>query len=528
MRASKLYLHTLKEVPSEIEKISDKLLIRGSMMRKVGGTYAYLPLGYRVIEKVKTVFKKKLEEEGVQEFNILLPSDEKTYASLVKKDLKSYKELPFGFYQVKVGADEVDKKGSISFELITFDKDKEGVEAHFQYIHTIFEEIFKKCGLSVEKILDIHNKKEITSGKFMIFSEEGKEEIALCKSCGYKALKKRAMCGMDLANEEKEMKALEEVYTPNVKTIEQLNEFLDIEEAKLMKCLLLKGKDQFIAAFVRGDRELNLAKLETVLNVEPMTLSFAEGEDVERITSAKTGFAGPIGLKDVVIVVDAEVTKMKNAVAGANKTDYHIKNVNYKRDFKADVIADIIMIQEGDKCPKCDGHIEIQKGIELGRLKKLNTNYSKHVGTTYIDEDGKEKNVFMGSYSLHVTKTLAAIVDKYHDDHGILWPVSVAPFHVIISIVNKKKEEQLSLGERLYKELVDAGIEVLLDDRDERAGAKFKDADLLGIPIRIVVGKKAGEGVVEYKLRNEEEKEELSYNKALSNVLKTLKEAGIK
>ncbi|MCT4618547.1 MAG: His/Gly/Thr/Pro-type tRNA ligase C-terminal domain-containing protein [Marinisporobacter sp.] len=524
MRASKLYLHTLREVPSEIEKISEKLLIRGSMMRKVSGTYAYLPLGYRVIEKMKRIFRGILEREGLQEFSILVSADEKAYISLVKKDLKSYKELPFGFYQERTGKSDEDKKGSILFDMMTFDQDKEGLEKHFQHMHTIFEEMFKICGLHMKKVLDIHNNEEIISGKFTIVSDEGKEEIAICKSCGYKAVKKRAMCSIDLPNEEEE-KPLEDVYTPNVKTIEQLNEFLELEEAKLIKCLLLKGENKFIAAFVRGDRGLNSAKLETALNIEPMTLSFAEGEEVERITSAKTGFAGPIGLNDVILVVDREVTMMKNAVAGANKTDYHIKNVNYGRDFKADVIEDIITIKEGDKCPKCNEPIEIKKGIDLGKLRKLNTNGSENLGVTYIDEKGKEKNVFMGSYSLDVTKTLSAIINEHHDDNGILWPFSIAPFHVIISIVNKKKEEQVALGEKIYKELLDKNIEVLLDDRDERAGAKFKDADLIGIPIRIVVGKKAGEEIVEYKLRSGEEKIEISYEKAISNVIK---EVGIK
>ncbi|MCT4606245.1 MAG: His/Gly/Thr/Pro-type tRNA ligase C-terminal domain-containing protein [Marinisporobacter sp.] len=527
MRASKLYLHTLREVPSEIEKVSEKLLIRGSMMRKVGGTYVYLPLGYRVIEKMKKIFRGILEREGLQEFSILLPSDEKTYISLVKKDLKSYKELPFGFYQVKTGKSKEDKKGSILVDVITFHKDKEELEAHFQSMHTNFEEMFKTCGLKTKKVLDIHNKEEIISGKFVFISDEGKEEMAICKSCGYKALKKRAMCAINLPNEEKE-KSLEEVYTPNVKTIEQLNEFLELEEAKLIKCLLLKGKDQFIAAFIRGDRELNLAKLETALNIEPMTLSFAEGEEVERITSAKTGFAGPMGLKDVMVVVDPEVTSMKNAVAGANKTDYHIKNVNYGRDFKADLVEDIITIKEGDQCPRCKDLIEIKKGIELAALKKRNINGSENLGATYIDENGKEKNVLIGSYNLDITKILAAIINEHHDDEGILWPFSVAPFHVIISIVNKKKEEQIALGEKIYKELLERNIEVLLDDREKQAGAKFKDADLLGIPIRIVVGKKAGDEVVEYKLRNEEEKIEIPYDQAISNVLKLFKEVGIK
>ncbi|QXM07285.1 proline--tRNA ligase [Crassaminicella indica] len=523
MRASKLYLNTLKEVPSEIEKISEKLLIRAGIMRKVGGSYAYLPLGYRIIEKINKIAKEVFDEAGIQEFTMLSQASEELYAQLVKKDLKSYKQLPFGFYQVQTVCQNAEnKKGNINFSIVTFDKDLEGLNKHFEALHTYYEKIFKKCGLPTVQVKDIHNEEEILSGKFVRISDEGKEEIALCKDCGYKATRKRAKCIVDLPKQDEEMYPLEEVYTPNVKTIEELNKFLDVEEERLMKCLLLKGKDKFIAAFIRGDRDLNLTKLEDGLNLEPMELSFAEAEDVERITGAKTGFAGPIGIKDVTIVVDDEVVEMKNAIAGGNKTDYHIKNVNYERDFKADYIFDIKTIKEGDKCPKCNGHISIKRATQFGQIKKLKTDYSQQLGVTFIDELGKEKPVFMGNYILDITKILFGIVDANHDEGGIIWPMSVAPFHVIITVVNVKKEEQVLLGEKIYKELLDAGIEVLLDDRNERAGAKFKDADLLGIPIRITVGKKAGEGIVEYKIRNKEEKEEITYNQAVSNVLNML------
>lgn len=524
MRASKLYLNTLKEVPSEIEKISEKLLIRGGMMRKVGGSYAYLPLGHRVIEKIKKIFSSELNDAGLQEFTMSLIASEETYTNLVKKDLKSYKQLPFGFYEVQTGYEnEGNKKGDIKFNIITFDKDLEGLNTHFEEIHTYYENIFKKCGLLTEQVKDIHNEEEVLSGKFITISDEGKDEIVICKNCGYKATRKRAKCIVDLPKQDDEMYPLEEVYTPNVKTIEELNQFLDVEEEKLMKCLLLEGKDKFVAAFIRGDRDLNITKLEDALKLESMELTFAEAEDVERITGAKIGFAGPIGLKDVIVVVDDEVIKMKNAMAGGNKTDYHIKNVNYRRDFKADYIVDIKSIKEGDKCPSCQGHIEIQKGIEVGGIKKLKTEYSKDLGATFIGEDGKEQPVYMGKFTLDVTKTLSSIVNKHNDESGIVWPINVAPFKVIVSIVNVKKEEQVILGEKIYKELLNSDVEVLLDDRKERAGVKFKDADLLGIPIRITIGKKAGEGIVEYKVRNEEDKEELDCDEAIANVLKMLK-----
>ncbi|TCO69670.1 proline--tRNA ligase [Marinisporobacter balticus] len=520
MRASKIYLHTLKEVSSEIEKTSEKLLIRGSMMRKVGGSYAYLPLGNRVIEKINKIAKKVFDEAGIQEFTMLSPASEEIYTQLVKKDLKSYKQLPFGFYQVQTGCRNLEnKKGSIHFSIATFDKDLEGLNQHFEDLHTIYTEIFEKCGLPTVQVKDIHNAEEILSGKFVGFSDEGKEEIALCKECGYKATRKRARSIVDLPKQDAGMFPLEEVYTPNVKTIEELNQFLDVAEERLMKCLLLKGEDQFVAAFIRGDRDLNLTKLEDGLNLEPMTLTFAEAEDVERITGAKTGFAGPIGIKDVTIVVDDEVVQMKNAIAGGNKTDYHIKNVNYERDFKADYILDIKTIKEGDKCPNCNGHISIERANHLGEIKKLKTDYSQKIGATFIDAFGKEQPVFMGKYTLDITKVLSGIADAHHDESGIIWPMRVAPFHTIVTIVNAKKEEQVLLGEKIYKTLLDADIEVLLDDRNERAGAKFKDADLLGIPVSITVGKRAAEGIVEFKLRDQEEKQEITYDEAIGNVV---------
>lgn len=529
MKASKLYLHTLREAPSEIEKTSEKLLVRTGMVRKIEGSHVYLPLGYKVIRKIEEICRDVLENQGLQEFAMMAPYSEKNCNRIVKKDLKSYKELPFGFYQVGVGNKEgKSRKESMLLDAIVFDKNQEDLNHTFKNIDIYIDEIMGKCGIKFkERIEDRYNQEEELSNKFMVLSDEGKEEVAICTACKYKATKKYAKCHLDLVENDEEMLEVEEIHTPNVKTIEELNQFLDLSEKRLMKCLLLEGKDQFIAAFVRGDRELNEAKLEQALGLDAMELEFAKPEDVERITNAKTGFAGPIGLKDVTIVVDREIIHIKNGIAGANKTDYHVKNVNYGRDFKADYIVDIKKINGGDPCPKCKEVIKVQKGIEIGIINKFAMDHNA-LKATYKDESGKEKKVAMGSFRLDITKILDCIIGENHDENGVVWPLQVAPYHVIITIVNTKKEEQMDLGERLYKELLNSGIHVLLDDRAERAGVKFKDADLLGIPMRITVGKKAGEGIVEYKLRNEEDGEEITYNKALSNVLKRLKKEGIK
>ena len=297
--------------------------------------------------------------------------------------------------------------------------------------------------------------------------------------------------------------------------------FLGLDQKKTIKALLFvthddeSGKEEYVAAFVRGDRELNMIKLVNALNIPEHAIEFADEEKMSAATGCVGGFTGPMGLHDCKIVVDSELKGLKNLCAGANKADHHVKNVNYGRDYEGHIVTDIKMLKEGDPCPVCGAPVKHARGIEVGQVFKLGTKYSESMNAVYKDENQKDQLIVMGCYGIGVTRTLSAVVEQHHDDNGIIWPMSVAPYHVMITLVKPGDDEQAAVAEKIYDRLLRAGVEVLLDDRDERPGVKFKDADLLGIPVRITVGKRAAEGIVEYKLRREEEKTEKTVEEAI-------------
>jgi len=537
MRMSKLYIHTLREVPSDLDSSSLKLLLRAGMIRKFHqNQYVYLPLGYKVVNRIKQLTKDIIKDTFLE---ILIPdslaSGKDKFIQVARKDLKSYKELPLGFYCIqphfkeeKIIKQKALKSGeSIMMEGITLDADKENQNQDFSNVHELFEELLAKCGISILPVDDNFPTEEETLRQvYFAPTDCGRQLYVQCKACGYGATLQSAVCGEDTP--EKSMdQPLEEVHTPSVTTIDDLVQFMDTAAQGFIKCLLFKAENKFIAALLRGDRELNFKKLERILKISPDKLEFASPEEVKRITGAETGFAGPIGLKEAVMIADREVVVMKNATAGANKTDYHFKNVNYGRDYTSDKVADIGLIKEGDKCPICMDSLVFNHGMAVAGLEKSYLTDGKQ-SVKFIDEAGNEKLAGIGYFLLDISEIMAASVEQNHDENGILWPMSIAPYHVIITVVNVKEKEQMDLAVSLYDALCDSKIDVLLDDRDERAGVKFKDADLIGIPMRIVVGKKAGEGKVEYKLRGEDLREELKYHEALSKVLKELKKAGIK
>ena len=319
--------------------------------------------------------------------------------------------------------------------------------------------------------------------------------------------------------------AMEEVLTPGTKTIEDVANFLNLDKKQTIKALLFVTYDEegnengYVAAFVRGDRELNMTKLINALDIPEHAIEFADEEKMAAATGCVGGFTGPCGLHDCTIVVDSELPGLKNLCAGACKEDHHLINVNYGRDYKGDIITDLKVLQEGDPCPICGAPVKHARGIEVGQVFKLGTKYSESMGAMYVDENQKEQPIVMGCYGIGVTRTLAAVVEQHHDDNGIIWPMSVAPYHVIITLVKPDDEAQAAAAEKIYKALADARVEVLLDDRKERPGVKFKDADLLGIPVRITVGKLAGEGKVEYKLRRDADKEEITIDEAISRAI---------
>lgn len=573
MKLSKMYIRTLREDPKDAEIPSHIWLIRSGMIRKlVSGVYGFMPMGYRSLRKIEAIIREEMDKTGAEEIHMsaiqpaelwqesgrwfaygpemwrlkdrnnrefcLGPTHEEIFTDIIRNEVNSYKQLPLNLYQIQTKyRDEARPRFGLmrSREFVmkdaySFDKDFEGLDKSYAVMYEVYEKIFDRCGL-------VYRAVEADSGaiggnashEFTALSEVGESEIAYCECCDMAATVERAACVDDVAGDEKELE-IERVYTPGTKTIEAVAEFLGIDEKKTIKALLFDTYDEngkhkeYVAAFIRGDRELNMTKLVNVLGIPEHAIEFADEEKMGAATGAVGGFTGPLGLHECRIIADSEIVEAKNLCAGACEKDYHIKNVNYKRDYEADDVADIKLIKESDKCPQCGKPVKCARGIEVGQVFKLGVKYSESMGAYYKDENMMQRLIVMGCYGIGVTRTLAAIVEQHHDENGIIWPVSVAPYHVIITVVNMKDGEQVKLGEKIYSKLSNTGLEVLLDDRDERAGVKFKDADIIGIPIRITVGKRAVENIVEYKLRKEADKIEMSVEKAIESAKKYIEE----
>ncbi|SCG84128.1 prolyl-tRNA synthetase [Proteiniborus sp. DW1] len=572
MKMSKLYMPTLREVPSEAELPSHQLLLRAGMIRKlVSGVYSYLPLGIRVLKKIEQIVREEMDAIDSQEvlmsaiqpaelwkesgrwddfgpemFRLydrnqrefcLGPTHEEIFTDLIRHEIKSYKQLPLSLYQIQTKYRDEKRprfglmraREFIMKDAYTFDIDEEGMRKSYYDMWKAYEKIFTRCGLKFKVVEgDSGAMGGSDSHEFMAMSEYGESAIAYCDSCDYAATDEKANCLYEVKSTTEEKLQLERVHTPNAKTIEEVSKFFNTSHENFAKTLLYKAKDEVVAVVIPGNRELNEIKLVKVLGIPEHELMMADAETVKEVTGAEVGFAGPMNLKkDIKIIVDSRVTKMTNFIVGANETDYHIKNINYGRDFEGEVVEDILLVQEGDKCPKCGEPLKMDRGIEVGNIFQLGLKYSNALNATFLDENGKEQKIFMGSHGVGVTRTAAAVIEQCHDENGIIWPLSVAPYHVIITVVNVKSEEQVVLGERLYDELSKAGLEVLIDDRNERAGVKFKDADLIGIPIRITVGKRANEEIVEFSLRREGEKVEVNTSEIMDRVRAEFKQQGL-
>ena len=571
MRLSKMHLRTLREVPNEAEIPSHILLLRTGMIRKlVSGVYGYMPLGWRSVRKIEEIIREEMDRAGVQEIHMsavqpaelwqesgrwfaygpelwrlkdrngrdfcLGPTHEEIFTDIIRSDVSSYRQLPVNLYQIQTKyRDEARPRFGLmrSREFImkdaySFDRDQEGLDKSYQEMYDTYERIFTRCGLTFRPVeADTGAIGGSNSHEFTALSEVGESEIAYCEACDMAATVERAACVDAPASEEAELPT-EEVHTPGTKTIEEVADFLGIPQTKTMKALLFvtydeEGKENgYVAAFVRGDRELNMTKLVNALGIPEHSIEFADEEKMGAATGCVGGFTGPVGLHDCTIVADSELPGLKNLCAGACKVDYHMKNVNYGRDYKADIVTDIKTLKEGDPCPVCGAPVKHARGIEVGQVFKLGTKYSESMGAIYKDENQKDQLIVMGCYGIGVTRTLAAIVEQHHDENGIIWPISVAPYHAIITVMKPEDEVQAQTAERIYKELMDAGVEVLLDDRKERPGVKFKDADLLGIPVRLTVGRGAPEGKIEYKLRRDAEKEELSVDEGIARAIRLI------
>lgn len=572
MKLSKMHIKTLREVPAEAEIPSHILLLRTGMIRKLAsGIYGFMPFGWRSVRKIEDIIRQEMDAAGGQEIHMsaiqpaelwqesgrwfaygpelwrvkdrggrdfcLGPTHEEIFTDIVRNDVSSYRQLPMNLYQIQTKyRDEARPRFGLmrSREFImkdaySFDRDFEGLDKSYDEMYKAYEKIFTRCGLTFRPVeADTGAIGGSNSHEFTALSEVGESEIAYCEKCSMAATTERAEC-VDAAAETESMLALEEVNTPGTKTIDEVAAFLGLDKTKTIKALLFVTYDdegnekEYVAAFVRGDRELNMTKLINALNIPEHAIEFADEEKMSAVTGCVGGFTGPMGLHDCKIVVDSELPGLRNLCAGANKENYHIKNMNYGRDYEGDIVTDLKLLKEGDPCPVCGAPVKHARGIEVGQVFKLGTKYSEAMNAVYKDENQKDRLIVMGCYGIGVTRTLSAIVEQHHDENGIIWPMSIAPYHVIITLVKPGDEEQAAVAEKIYDELARAGVEVLLDDRNERPGVKFKDADLLGIPVRITVGKRAPEGIVEYKLRRDSDKEEKSVEEAIKAAVEIVK-----
>lgn len=564
MRMSELFLSTLREVPAEAETISHQLMLRAGIIRKLAaGVYSYLPLGYRVLRKVENIVREEMDSAGAQELlmSALLPAEsyqasgrwdvfganmfrlkdrnsrdfclgpthEEIFTDTVKSCLKSYRQLPVTLYQIQNKyRDEsrprfgiIRSREFVMKDAYSFDRTWEGLDESYDKMYHAYCKIFDRLGLDYI-VVDADSGAMGGSGsqEFMVKSEVGEDTICHCPACQYAANVEKAEC---IAVEVEKESALprEKIHTPNVKTIDELVNFLNTDSSKFVKTLIYSGGGKTVAVMVRGDREVNEVKLANHLGVSCDDLDLAAPNVVCEVTGANVGFAGPIGLK-IPVVMDKEVSFMSNFIVGANETDYHYINVNTE-DFEAEV-TDVRTIEPGDPCPKCGKPIVTTQGIEVGHIFKLGTKYTDALDCTYLDENSTPQTIIMGCYGIGVSRTIAAAIEQLSDENGIVWPLAIAPYQAIVVPVNVKDETQAKLAEKIYEQLKENGIEVLLDDRQERAGVKFKDADLIGIPVRITVGKKAADGFCEFKFRSGGDAEDVSADEAVSKTIAYIKE----
>lgn len=557
MKASKTIISTLREAPNDAVIASHQLMMRAGLIRKLGnGLYSYMPLGLKAFRKVENIIRQELDNAGMNEMKptviqpaeiwkesgrwekmgaemlkpqnrggqdmVVSPTAEEAFTALVRDGLSSYKQLPFTLYQINTKyRDEIRPRYGVMrgreftmMDAYSFDKNQADLDASYENAANAYRRIFKRMGLTTISVkADTGAMGGSGSEEFMVESEVGDDTLILCPNCKYAANVEKAACKDDVAvdsNGKPQVatdKAVEEIPTPDVKTIEELSEFLKTTAQSFIKTLIYKvenagvdlGKNNdFVAVCIRGDLDVNEAKLCALLKASDVEL--ASEADVVRITDAPVGFAGPVKLTKAPVIVDNSVMTMHDCVTGGLKKDVHFIHVEPNRDFTPMMTADVRVVKPGDICPECGGTFYSKKGNELGHIFKLGDKYTKSMNVTYLDENGKSVTPIMGCYGIGVDRTLASIIEAHHDENGIIWTMSTAPYQVAIVPV-MYKEKMKEVADSLYEELKALGVDVLLDDRDERPGVKFKDADLIGYPIRIVVGDKNLPNV-EVKLRS--------------------------
>lgn len=545
MKMSNMLVSTLREVPAEAEIDSHKLMLRAGMIRKMAaGIYNYMPIGLKVLKNIEEIVREEMNTAGAQEFlaSAVLPAElwqesgrwdvygdemfrlkdrnnrdfclgpthEEVFTDIARNEIKSYKQLPVNLYQIQTKyRDErrprfgiMRSREFIMKDAYSFDKDQAGLDVSYDKMHDAYVKIFNRCGIDAKCVeADSGAIGGANSAEFMVKSEVGEDDVVFCSACDYAANIEKAEATPEKAEVE-ELLEMEKVATPDSRGIYEVSEFLKVSPKKTVKLLMFNVDGKIVGVVVRGDREVNEVKVANAAQASG-DIIMASNEEYTKATNCEPGFGGPVGIKVDLLLVDEEVANMYNMILGANETGYHLKNVNYGRDFEG-VVGDFRKIESGEKCPKCGSEVTIARGTEVGHIFKLGTKYSAAMNATFIDENGKNVPFVMGCYGIGVTRTMASIIEQHHDENGIIWPLSVAPYHVSVIPVNIKDEAQMKIANKLYDELRKIGIDAILDDRNERPGVKFKDSELIGIPMRVTVGKKITDGEVEFKLRDGE------------------------
>jgi len=544
MKLNSSYFYTLRENVKDEDSTSGNLLARSGMIKKnSAGVYMYLPLGYKVLQNIESIVREEMDKTGAQELTmptlipeeiyvnsgrrdiignsmfslkdrflkpyVLGPTHEELFAIAASMKIQSYKDLPFNLYQFQTKfRDEarprfglIRVREFVMKDAYSFDTDLDGLNTSYQKMYDAYKNSFDRMNIDYKIVTaDTGIMGGLLSEEFQAVTDIGEDVLVLCDTCDLASNLEVAPCPDNYKDDSSTSLSKELIHTPNVGTIEDVARFLNKETTNFVKTLIYKADNKIVACLVRGNRDVNETKLRKILEVNEIEL--ADSKTVKDITSASVGFAGPIGL-DIPVYMDYEVAHMKNFIVGANQTDYHYTNVN-TTDFEF-AACDLREIQENDDCPCCNGKIYFTKGIEIGNTFKLGDKYSKAMNLFYSDSNNQLQPVIMGSYGIGIGRLMAAIVEQHHDDFGIVWPKNIAPYKVSIVIINSKVDEQVTIAEELYNKLRAKGIDVMLDDRDERPGVKFKDMDLIGIPVRVTVGKTITENKVEMKYRDDSE-----------------------
>jgi prolyl-tRNA synthetase len=566
MRWSRFYLYTTREVPNDAEVTSHQLMVRAGMIKKAAaGIYSYLPYGWRSLSKLMTIVRREIDSTGSSEMVgpciqpaelwqesgrwqrygkellrikdrhdrdfVFGPTHEEILTDIVRRDLKSYRQLPVSLYQIQTKfRDEIRPRFGlmrgrefIMKDAYSFHTSAESLDETYRDIHDAYCRIFEACKLDYGVVeADTGAIGGSASHEFMVMAATGESAVVRCPSCGYAAnVEKAETRKVEEAAVAFEPQERKEVETPGKHSVEDVARFLKVNPKRVVKTLIYETEKGLVAVLIRGDREINEIKLTNYLDVEHLNL--ASEEKVRQATGAPVGFAGPVGLAGVRLLADETVRGLSNFVVGANKADAHFTNVNAGRDFDLSEWGDFLLVTGGDPCPRCDGKLELFRGIEVGHIFKLGTKYSKAMGCNYTDEAGEDHPMIMGCYGLGIGRTIAAAIEQNNDADGIIWPRPLAPFEVLLVGLNPDDAEVSRTAEDLYAQLRAKGVDVLYDDRDERPGVKFKDADLIGVPVRLVVGAKSlADGKVEVSLRRDRQKNLVTTAEAIGKVMELL------